>query len=563
MIGPITQRGNAMGYDIVIRGGRVADGTGRACFSGDVAIKDGTIAAIGKVAERGAREIDADGLTVTPGFVDIHTHLDAQIGWDPDCTPVSWHGVTTALLGNCGVTFAPCRPRDKELLAGMMETVEDIPRGAILSGLPWSWEDYGGYLDAIENLRPGINIAGLVGHSAVRFYVMGERAVEEQASEAERHAMAQVVAQSIERGAVGFSTNRFAPHKLPDGRSIPGTFADPAELVEIAKVVAPRGGLMQAVGADNAVLRTIADATDCRLLFSYGSGGGDLALAEQRSAALDALCAGRDMTAITQVRASGMIYGLQAGLPVRGAAWSRLRRLPSLADRVAALDDVEFHQQLIAEAKANGFKQNLGTPVEQMFYLGGGRTPAYAAGEEMNLVAMARARGEHWAETFLRLGRETAGKALFTLRMFNSNRDALARMFRGEHCFPSLGDAGAHVTQVMDAGWATYVLSHWVRETGCFTLEQAVRRITAVPARVMGLKDRGTLAVGQRADVNVFDAGAVVELQPELVHDFPGGAARFIQRSAGYKATLVNGVVNVLDGELTGQRAGMVLRHAA
>jgi len=275
------------------------------------------------------------------------------------------------------------------------------------------------------------------------------------------------------------------------------------------------------------------------------------------------LCEGRDMTAITQVRASGMIYGLQAGLPVRGAAWSRLRRLPTLADRVAALADAEFHGQLMAEARANGFKQNLGTPVEKVFYLGDGPTPAYTAGEEMNLCAMATARGEHWAETFLRLGRETNGKALFTLRMFNANLDALAHMFKSERCFPSLGDAGAHVTQVMDAGWATFVLSYWVRETGFFSLEDAVRRMTAVPARIMGLRDRGTLEVGKRADLNVFDAGTVAERQPELVHDFPGGAARFIQRSTGYKATLVNGVVNVLDGEHTGARAGAVLRHAA
>jgi N-acyl-D-aspartate/D-glutamate deacylase len=246
---------------------------------------------------------------------------------------------------------------------------------------------------------------------------------------------------------------------------------------------------------------------------------------------------------------------------VRGAAWSRLRRLPTLAERVAALADAEFHGQLMAEARANGFKQNLGTPVEKVFYLGDGPTPAYTAGEEMNLVAMARARGEHWAETFLRLGRETGGKALFTLRMFNADLDALAHMFESDRCHPSLGDAGAHVTQVMDAGWATFVLSHWVRRTGFFTLEEAVRRIAGVPARIMGLEDRGTLAVGKRADVNVLDAGQVAELHPELVNDFPGGAARFIQRSRGYKATLVNGVVNVLDGELTGARAGTVLRH--
>jgi len=552
-----------MAHDIVIRGGEIVDGTGGDPYRGDVAIQDGKIAAVGAVDGKGKREIDAGGMTVTPGFIDIHTHLDAQIGWDPDCTPVSWHGVTTALMGNCGVTFAPVKPHDKELLAGMMETVEDIPRHAILTGLPWSWEDYGGYLDAIETLKPGINIAGLVGHSAVRFYVMGERAVEEQATPEERRQMADVVAKSIDRGAVGFSTNRFAEHKLPDGRAIPGTFADPIELVDIAKVVAPRNALMQAVGANMDVLRTIADSGKGRVLFSYGAGNGDLAMAQQRRTALEELCTGRDMTAITQVRASGMIYGLQAGLPVRGATWSRLRRLPTLNDRVAALSDPEFHASLMAEARTNGFKQNLGTPIEKVFYLGDGPTPAYTAGEEMSLVAMAQARGEHWAETFLRMARETKGKALFTLRMFNPNLDALAHMFRSPHCFPSLGDAGAHVTQVMDAGWATFILSHWVRETGFFSMSEAIKRMTLMPARVMGLKDRGTLAVGMRADINVFDAGKVAELQPELVSDFPGGASRFIQKSTGYKATLVNGAVNVLDGELTGTRAGRVLRHGA
>lgn len=229
-----------MAHDSVIRGGSIVDGTGREPYRGDLGIDGGLITAVGTVAGRGRQEIDARGMMVSPGFVDIHTHLDAQIGWDPDCTPVSWHGVTTALMGNCGVTFAPCRPQDKATLAAMMETVEDIPREAILNGLSWDWEDYGGYLDAIEKLRPGINIAGLVGHSALRYYVMGERAVEEQATPDERRQMAAIVGRSIDAGAVGFSTNRFAPHKLPDGRSIPGTFADPIELVEIARAVAPR-----------------------------------------------------------------------------------------------------------------------------------------------------------------------------------------------------------------------------------------------------------------------------------------------------------------------------------
>lgn len=547
-----------MAHDIVIRGGQIVDGTGREPVRGDLAIDDGAITAVGEVAGAGEREIDADGLAVTPGFVDVHTHLDAQIGWDPDLTPVSWHGVTTALLGNCGVTFAPCRSTDRELLAGMMETVEDIPKDAILTGLPWDWEDYGGYLDAVERLRPGINVAGLVGHCAVRFYVMGERAVEEQATEDERAQMAEIVGDSIDRGAFGFSTNRYAPHKLPDGRSIPGTFADPEELVAIARAIAPRDALIQAVGAGFDVLEAVAKTTRGRVLFSYGAGP-EPGSGRQRREALEQLCArAGDITAITQVRGSGFMFGLQSNLPVRGETWSQLRRM-RFEDRVAAIGDAETCARLVEEAKAGAPR----LPLDQVFYLGDGDSPDYTAPAEQNLAALAAAAGEHWSETFLRLSRASGGRGLFNLRMFNRSLDELRDLFQSERIFPSLGDAGAHVSQIMDAGWSSFVLSHWVRDTGVYSLAEGVRRITSGPARVLGLKDRGTLAPGLRADVNVFDPQTVAELQPELVYDFPGGAPRYIQRSRGYKATLVNGRVNVMDGEHTGERAGTVLRHGA
>lgn len=548
-----------MTHDVVIRGGRLIDGSGAPAFSGDIAIDDGRISAVGKVEGRGHREFNADGLAVTPGFVDIHTHLDAQIGWDPQCTPVSWHGVTTALLGNCGVTFAPCRPKDQATLAAMMETVEDIPREAILSGLSWEWEDYGGYLDALERLKPGINIAGLVGHSALRYYVMGERAVEEQASAEERRQMAEIVGRSIDAGAVGFSTNRFAAHKLPDGRAIPGTFADPIEVVDIARAVASRRGLVQAVGATLDVLRSINDDGGARVLCSYGAGP-DLAAASQRRQALDELCQGRDITAIAQVRSSGLIYTLQALLPGRGRSWTALRRM-NLEQRLAALDNPDTVAALVEDARREGFPSLLGTGLEQIFYMGVDTTPDYTAGAEKNLLQMAAAAGEHWSQTFLRLSRETRGRALFTLRMFNADMNGLAHLLGSPNCFPSLGDAGAHVSQIMDSGWATFVLSYWVRERKLFTLEQAVQKLSSAPARVVGLTDRGLLAPGQRADINVFDPGRVAELQPSIVHDFPGGAPRFVQRATGFRATLVNGQFNVIDGEFTGTRAGQVLRH--
>ncbi|MDG2070401.1 MAG: amidohydrolase family protein, partial [Pseudomonadales bacterium] len=236
-----------MSHDIVIRNGNVVDGTGAESFQADIAIDGDQITEIGKVDGKGKEEINAEDLVVSPGFIDLHTHLDAQIGWEPQVTSVSWHGVTTALMGNCGVTFAPCKPEDREFLAGMMETVEDIPKKAIMHGLPWNWEHYGGYLDALTELGPSINIAGLVGHCATRFYVMGERAVEEQATDDEIQQIADLAARSVKEGAFGFSTNRLPGHRLPDGRSIPGTFADRDELRAVAKAIGPQGCLMQNV----------------------------------------------------------------------------------------------------------------------------------------------------------------------------------------------------------------------------------------------------------------------------------------------------------------------------
>ena len=545
-----------MAHDIVIRGGELVDGTGSAPRQGDLAIDGSTIAEVGEVEGSGKQEIDAKGLAVTPGFVDLHTHLDAQIGWDPQMTPVSWHGVTTALLGNCGVTFAPCKPADVDLLAAMMETVEDIPKNAILTGLPWDWEDYGGYLDAIERLNPALNVAGMVGHCAVRFYVMGERAVEEQATAEERAQMADVVAKSMDGGAVGFSTNRYPPHKLPDGRSIPGTFADPIELVEIAKAVGPRNGLMQAVGANFEVLKAMAETTKGRILFSYGTGpqeGSGKAQAEN----LAKLCEHGDLTAITQVRGSGFMFGLQSALPVQGETWDAVRKM-KLAERLAAIRDADTRAKLVAEGKAS--KQRF--PLHNVFYLGDGESPNYTAPAEQNLEAEAKAADEHWVETFLRLSDATDGRALFNLRMFNQSLKELGDLFKSEHIFPSLGDAGAHVSQIMDAGWPSFVLGHWIRDAKLYSLEEGVRRLTSGPARVLGLEDRGALRVGMKADVNVLDPAKVAERQPELVHDFPGGAPRYIQKSLGYKATIVNGAVTLVDGEHTGERAGQVLRHA-
>ena len=544
-----------MEYDLLIKNGTIVDGTGSDAYSGDISIKDGVITEIGEVSGEAAEIIDAEGMTVSPGFVDIHTHLDAQIGWDPEMTPICWHGVTTALIGNCGLTFAPCKPDDVEILAGMMETVEDIPKQAILSGLSWNWEHYGQYLDTLEELKPSLNVAGLVGHSAVRYYVMGDRSFDEQATDTEKQQMVDIVEKAMKDGAVGFSSNRYEPHKAPDGRAIPGTYAESSELLEIAKVVGPQDGLMQLVGADFDIMKSIADTEGSRVLFSYGCSGEE-GSGERAATQLDELnLEGRNITGISHTRGSGFMFGLQSGIPISGLTWDELRA-KDVEGRLEAIHDETFCKALVAEARE---PKSCGIPLQKVHFLGLEEIPDHNSAQ--NLIELSKSAAEHWSETFLRLSRDSKGRGLFNWRMFGGNLKEQGDLFASEHLIPGLGDVGAHVSQIMDAGWASFVLSHYVRETGVFTLPQAIKRMTADPAAVIGLNDRGILKAGMKADINVFNPEEVTELQAVLVNDFPGDAPRYIQRARGFKATLVNGRINVLDGEPTGARAGQVLRH--
>lgn len=550
-------------HDLVIRHGLVVDGTGSEPVIADVAIDGDEIVAVGEVTATGRKEIDASGHIVTPGFIDIHTHLDAQIGWDPMLTPVSWHGVTTALLGNCGVTFAPCKPTDHELLAGMMETVEDIPREAIMTGLSWNWEHYGEYLNELERLNPAINVAGLVGHCAIRYYVMGERGVEEQATPEEKQQMAEIVRDAIKQGAVGFSTSRFLGHYLPDGRHVPGTHAEHEELVEIAKAVGEEDALMQNVtnfGSDfEGEMELIRkEAEQARVLFSHGTGRSSSYGNKVEKMVMAMRDTGLDINAIAIPRSSGFVTGLQAYLPWRGGPWSELQEM-NFDDRLSAIADEAFSQRLLEQAREKGPLIS----ADQIYYLGAGDKPEYAGEAKDSLQAVAAAAGEETAETFLRISRETNGRALFTLRFFNQSMEALAEAISSEFCIPSLGDAGAHVSQIMDSGWATFVMTHWHRDTGLFDLPEAVRRLTAAPARIIGLKDRGTLEAGKKADLNVINLDELSERMPEIVHDFPNDAPRFIQKAKGYRATVCNGAVILENDQHTGHRAGSVLRHSA
>ena len=561
-----------MGHDIVIRNGNVVDGTGSEPYQADIAVDGDRIAEIGKVDGKGREEINADGLNVSPGFIDLHTHLDAQVGWDPLLTSISWHGVTTALMGNCGVTFAPCKPSDKEYLAAMMETVEDIPKQAILEGLPWDWESYGDYLDSLEALHPSINLTGMVGHCAIRFYVMGERAVEELATEDEVRQIADLVGQSVKEGAVGFSTNRHPQHVLPDGRSIPGTFAHRDEVRAVAKAVG-QNGIIQTVSNHNPFdeeMDLIAD--EARItrgaLFAIAVGDGFERLDERVMAMRNE---GSNVIALTVPRGGGEHIGLSTPALIHGSykyvnrknlddarnlpAWLELYKLDPVA-RLAKIRDHEFRQKLIDQAKAVG--EDGIDPAKSDFWMGDAARPDYTT--RQSLHDLAEAAGEHPIETWLRIADESNGRALFHTRRWNLDLDRFAEGIAKEWVMPVLGDVGAHVTMLSDSGWPSFLLSHWHRDTGVYSLQEAVRRITGMPAGLLGIDDRGTLAVGKRADINVFDIARVEERMPEIVHDFPFGAPRFIQRAAGYKTTLVNGRVTLRDDELTGERAGQVLR---
>ena len=560
-----------MSHDLVIRGGLIVDGTGSEPYLGDVAIDNDTIVAVGKVEGTGTREIDAKGHAVTPGFVDLHTHLDAQAGWDPDLTPIVWHGVTTALIGNCGVTFAPCKPQDREYLAGMMESVEDIPSSVILNGLPWDWESYGEYLDSLEKLEPAINLVGMVGHCAIRTYVMGERGVDEEPNADEIAQMAALAGKSVAEGAIGFSSSRLIAHKMPDGRSIPGTFAKTDEMVAIAKAVGDNNGLVQNVleysrlDTEMAILREQALAAQTRVIFTAPHIPGTAGKANAYTDIIESMLAeGIDITGLALPRSFGFLSGLKTNIMFMSPAWKALISLDFPA-RLAAIQNADTRATLIKEASEMGSGGNgaptLDTWVSNFYSLGNSESPEYTKGADESLPAIAAAAGEHPAETWLRAMLESDGEALFHVRFGNKSYEGLEDFLKNDWILPSLGDTGAHLTQIIDAGWSTFMLSHWHRERGTFTLEETIRLLTSAQARILGFADRGTLAVGMRADVNIIDVDKVIEGQPTLVRDFPNDTPRLTQKSKGYLATICNGNIIVENGELTGRRSGRILRN--
>jgi N-acyl-D-amino-acid deacylase len=564
-------------HDIVIRHGEVVDGTGAAPVRADVAIDDDRITDVGAVETRGRREIDASGRIVTPGFVDIHTHLDAQLFWDPAASPSCYHGVTTVVLGNCGVTFAPVRPGEQRYLAGMMESVEDIPVETIMDGLDWGWETYGDYLRALGKRSLGVNAGGMIGHAALRYYVMGARSLEEApATAGDIEAMADVLAEAIDSGALGFSTSRSFLHTVPDGTPVPGTFALPDELAAFAGVLAsrqrgvievvPRIGERDGAARENSVkemawMEEVSRQSGRPLTFA-------ITQSDRRpglwSWVMDEVAAARERGAAlwpqTAARGSAILYGLAGRTPYDALpAWAALMASP-WPERLAALDDAELRGELAAEAaQPSALSGPLAPKDPAKLYLLPPGTATYDVRPENSLAAEAGRRGTTPAGAFLDYIRETRGQGLLYYPVLNQDLGAVAAMLTNENVVIGLGDAGAHVALTMDAGQPTYVLSHWVRDEGLLELGEAVRKLTGEGAGLFGIPGRGRLAPGAFADVNVIDLDGLRLHTPEMAADFPLGASRYVQRAEGYDYTLVNGQVLVDHGQLTGGRPGRLV----
>lgn len=556
-------------HDYIIRGGTVVDGTGAAGLRADVAIDGDVIVRIADLSGVAAKnEIDATGLVVTPGFVDLHTHLDAQIGWDPLMTSSSWQGVTTVLTGNCGVTFAPVAPQNRSYLAEMMESVEDIPRDAILNGIPWDWETFPQYLDSVQRMEPALNVVGLVGHCAIRYHVMGERSLtDEMPTATELEEIRRISEESIAGGAVGFSTSRILLHKVPDGRLVPGTLAPVEEYLAVADGMNDAGGgLFQAVPdfltkfpSEIELLTTMAEKCG-DVIFSTGVGNGEGKATEFWGSYLSK--ARRDVgriTGLSMTRPSGSLMGLHQVPPVGGKEWRAFMNLPSTEEKLAALKNATSRAALVAEGKERG----LWYDPQFIYPLGNGAVPDYSVDGGDSVAVHAERAGLHPVEWMIDRLIESDGRELFNVWFFNRNTAEMPGFFNLDGILPSLSDAGAHAGQICDADSSTHFLSYWCLNRKITELPAAIKKLTQDPAQILGLKKRGVLAEGHFADINVFDPATLNVGYPEYVKDFPNGKGRLRVGATGYAITMVNGHVVTANGSNTGARPGRVIREFA
>ncbi len=567
-----------MSLDLLIRNGTIVDGSGAAGYPGDVAVQAGRIVEIGRVRSAAERVIDADGLVVAPGFVDGHTHMDAQVAWDPIGSCSCWHGVTTVIMGNCGFALAPCRPEEREWFARCLTAVEDIPTEAMLAGIDWTWETFPEYLATVDRLPKAINYGAYIGHSALRMYVMGKRALSEPATEEDLARMTAAVKDAIRAGAMGFSSSRSTTHVTPDDTPVASRIAEWSEVDRLVGAMGELGAGIFQVGPDIsggpaqraflARLMRVALESGRPVMFgtiSSRQGVDPNPWTYQLEYLDECAAAGARVWGQTTTRSINAIFSLKSYLPFDVLpAWRELRRLP-LAEQKQRLADPATRRALVAdEARMK--------PRDNVFQGGGAATTDPRRPDYDNLYAMkdvhwddptvaqlAAARGQHPVEVMIDLALANDNQ-VFVQPLVNEHPDHVLGMLRHPRTLATFSDSGAHVCQEMGSSLQTHMLSYWVRARQAFTLEQAVRKLSFDNAAAWGLADRGLLRAGYRADLVLFDPAQVRPAMPTVEADLPGGARRLVQKAEGIAATIVNGEVTLENGKPTGRLPGLLLR---
>ena len=569
-------------HDIVIRNARIVDGSGKPAVHGDIAIDGGTLRQVGGKAGPGRREINAGGLLAAPGWVDVHTHYDGQATWDPYLTPSCWHGVTTAVMGNCGVGFAPADPKRHDWLIGLMEGVEDIPGTALAEGIDWAWESFPEYLDAIERTPRALDLAAQVPHGAVRAYVMGERgATDTPANDDERAAMAALVGEAMQAGAVGFSTSRTILHRSIDGELVPGTEADAAELTTIAAAMG--GGVFEVAsdlapeGDELAWMSEIIDKHGCKV--TYACIQNDEDPGQWRRLLDHAAARGSGLYPQVAIRPPGCLMCLDGTHPFTGRpSYLALAHLP-VAERAAEMRKPEVRAAILSEAGQRPGRllrllfmegKAMRSPIadyHRIYWLGD--PPDYEPDARASMQAIGESSGRSAEATAYDLLLENDGRAFLYSPLFNynaGNYDVAREMMLHPNTILGISDGGAHCSLICDAGAPTYLLEHFVRDRRQgprIGLEQAVRMQTRDTAMLYGFSDRGLLRAGLRADLNLIDLERLAIPSPQLVYDLPASGKRLIQSAHGYHATIVGGRTTFEEGEATGELPGCLLRGGA
>ena len=564
--------------DLLIKNATIVDGTGGPRFRGDIGVHAGRISDVGIITESAQEVIDGTGLIVTPGFVDVHTHYDGQVTWDPLLSPSCWHGVTTVVMGNCGVGFAPARPDRHDWLIGLMESVEDIPGSALAEGIKWEWETFPEYLDSLDRKAFVLDVAAQAPHGSIRAYVMGERgARNEEATAADIAEMARITREALEAGALGFSTSRTQLHRAKDGEPVPGTFAGAEEMVGIGRAIGAAGHGVFEIASDMMIpedefawMKQFAAASGLPVTFGMLQSPMQpekwrdlLKLTE------DARAEGAMITAQIACRPTGMVLGWQSTVHpfVQKSAYRAIAALP-FAERLARLKDPAVREAILGEdvPPPPGIGALLTHAFGNMFRLERDGVLDYEPRAEDSIAAEAARAGVDPQAVVYDMLMENDGRGYIYLPLLNYSKfnfDHIAEMMNHPATILSLSDGGAHCGVICDASFPTYMLTYWVRDRERgerLPLEKAVAMQTRDTARLYGMHDRGVLAPGLKADVNVIDFERLRILAPEMIFDLPAEGRRLVQRAEGYRATIVSGVVTFENGEATGDLPGRLVR---